>query len=79
MVEGLNQIINDIRYLLNEMANQNFDIQSAHREAYVGGYQAILHSMRNLKVELSNTMRQIDASASQVSSASSQVSVGPRP
>ena len=76
MVEGLNQIINDIRYLLNEMANQNFDIQSAHREAYVGGYQAILHSMRNLKVELSNTMRQIDASASQVSSASSQVSVG---
>lgn len=76
MVTGLNTIINDIGYLLNEMANQNFDIQSAHHDAYVGGYQSILLSMRNLKVELSNTMRQIDGSAGQVSSASNQVSVG---
>ena len=76
MVAGLNTIINDIEYLLNEMANQNFDIQSSHREAYVGGYQSILLSMRTLKVSLSNTIRQIDASAGQVSSASGQVSVG---
>ncbi len=76
MVAGLNTIINDIDYLLNEMANQNFDIQSSHREAYVGGYQSILLSMRTLKVSLSNTIRQIDASAGQVSSASGQVSVG---
>ncbi len=76
MVAGLNTIINDIDYLLNEMANQNFDIQSSHREAYVDGYQSILLSMRTLKVSLSNTIRQIDASAGQVSSASGQVSVG---
>lgn len=76
MVTGLNTIINDIGYLLTEMANQNFDIQSAHREAYVGGFQSILSSMRNLKIELSNTMRQIDNSAGQVSSASGQVSNG---
>lgn len=76
MVTGLNIIINDIGYLLTEMANQNFDIQSAHREAYVGKFQSILSSMRNLKMELSNTMRQIDNSAGQVSSASGQVSNG---
>ena len=76
MVTGLNTIIRDIGYLLNEMANKNFDIQSDHREAYVGDFQSILHSMRNLKIELSNTMRQIDSSAGQVSSASDQVSVG---
>jgi methyl-accepting chemotaxis protein len=76
MVTGLNTIINDINYLLNQMANQNFDIQSSHRDAYVGEFQNILLSMRTLKVELSNTMRQIDTSAGQVSSASSQVSVG---
>ncbi|MCI8303202.1 MAG: methyl-accepting chemotaxis protein [Lawsonibacter sp.] len=76
MVSGLNTIINDIGYLLTEMANQNFDIQSSHRNAYVGSYQSILGSMRTLKVELSNTIRQIDASASQVSSASGQVSTG---
>lgn len=76
MVNGLNTIIHDINYLLNEMAHQNFDIQSSHRESYVGDFQNILVSMRNLKVELSNTMRQINASASQVSSASNQVSSG---
>ncbi|MCI9155498.1 MAG: methyl-accepting chemotaxis protein [Lawsonibacter sp.] len=76
MVKGLNIIINDISYLLTEMANQNFNIQSSHRDAYVGGYQNILTSMRTLKMELSNTIRQIDASAGQVSSASGQVSVG---
>ncbi len=76
MVTGLNTIINDIGYLLTQMANKNFDIQSSHREAYVGGFQSILLSMRNLKMELSDTMRQIDASATQVSSASDQVSTG---
>ena len=76
MVTGLNTIINDIGYLLTEMANQNFDIQSAHRDAYVGQFQSILSSMRHLKVELSNTMRQINNSAGQVSSASGQVSNG---
>ena len=76
MVTGLNTIINDISYLLTEMANQNLDIQSPHRDAYVGGFQTILLSMRTLKVELSNTMRQINASAGQVSSASNQVSMG---
>ena len=76
LVEGLNTIINDIGYLLTQMANKNFDIRSLHQEAYVGGFQGILHSMRTLKVELSNTMRQIDSAAGQVSSASNQVSTG---
>ena len=76
MVTGLNTIINDIRYLLTEMANRNFDIQSAHRDAYVGDFQNILESMRTLKMELSGTMRQINASAGQVSAASGQVSTG---
>ena len=76
MVTGLNTIINDISYLLTEMAHQNLEINSAHRDAYVGDFQSILLSMRTLKVELSNTMRQINASAGQVSAASNQVSMG---
>ena len=76
LVAGLNTIIGDIGYLLNEMANKNFDIQSSHRDAYVGGFQSILESMRTLKLELSGTMRQIDASAGQVAAASMQVSTG---
>ena len=76
LVTGLNTLIGDISYLLNEMANKNFDIQSTHLDAYVGGFQSILESMRTLKLELSGTMRQIDISAGQVASASGQVSTG---
>ncbi len=76
MVTGLNTIIDDISYLLNEMANKNFDIKSPHRDAYVGGFQSILLSMRTLKQELSGTIKQIDTSAGQVSAASDQVSTG---
>ena len=63
LVEGLSTIIKDIGYLLNEMANQNLDIRSRHSEAYVGSFQNILLSMRNLKLELSDTMLQINRSA----------------
>ena len=68
LVTGLNTIISDIGYLLTEMANKNFDIKSPHTDAYVGEFQNILLSMRTLKVELSNTMHQIDAAAGQVGS-----------
>lgn len=74
LVEGLSTIINDIGYLLNEMANQNLDIQSRNREAYVGSFQSILESMRNMKAELSDTICQINRSAKQVSSASGHIS-----
>ncbi|MCI8525155.1 MAG: HAMP domain-containing protein [Oscillospiraceae bacterium] len=76
MVAALNTIIGDIDELLTQMANLNFDVRSAHREAYVGGFQSILYSMRTLKNEFSGTMRQIDAAAGQVSAASGQVSTG---
>ena len=76
MVAGLNTIIADIGYLLNELANKNFDVNSDHRDAYVGGFQNILLSMRNLKLSLSGTLRRIDSAAGQVSSASGQVSTG---
>ena len=76
MVSGLNSIIEDIGYLLTEMAGKNFDVRSAHRDAYVGEFQSILQSMRHLKTELSGTVLQIDAAAGQVSSASNQVSTG---
>lgn len=76
LVADLNTIISDIDYLLNEMANKNFDIQSSHQDSYVGGFQRILESMRTLKLELSGTMEQISASAKQVASASGQVASG---
>ncbi len=74
LVTGLSTIIHDIGYLLGELANQNLDIHTQHRDAYVGDFQSILVSMRNLKHELSDILRQINVSADQVSNASSHVS-----
>ncbi len=76
LVDCLNIIINDVNYLLTQMAQQNFDVQSSYRSTYVGDFENILLSMRNLKIEMSNTMRQIESSAGQVSAASGQVSAG---
>ena len=74
LVEGLSIVINDIGYLLNEMANQNLDVYTEHEEVYVGSFRNILLSMRNLKVELSNALRQVNYSAGEVSNASNQLS-----
>ncbi len=74
LVEGLRTVINDISYLLNEMANQNLDVHTKHEEVYVGSFRDILLSMRNMKVELSNAMRQVNHSAEEVANASNQLS-----
>ena len=75
LVEGLRTVINDIGYLLNEMANQNLDVHTEHEEVYVGSFRNILLSMRHMKEELSISLRQVNRSAGEVSNASSQLSV----
>lgn len=74
LVEGLRIVIHDISYLLNEMANQNLDVHTEHEEVYVGSFQDILLSMRNMRIELSSAMRQVNHSAEEVANASNQLS-----
>lgn len=75
LVEGLRTVINDISYLLNEMANQNLDVHTEHEDVYVGNFHNILLSMRNMRIELSGVMCQVNHSAGGVASASEQLSV----
>lgn len=74
LVDGLRTVINDIGYLLNEMANQNLNVHTKHEGAYVGSFRNILLSMRNMKEELSAALRQVNHSAFEVSNASNQLS-----
>lgn len=74
LVEGLRTIINDISYLLTSLANQNLDIDTQHEEVYVGSFQDILVSVRNMKVQLNAIMRQVNHSAEEVSSTSALLS-----
>ena len=75
LVEGLSTVINDISYLMNELANQNLNIHTQHKDAYIGSFQDILLSMRHMKTELSNIIMKVNHSAEQVASASTQLSV----
>ncbi len=75
LVEGLRTVINDISYLLNEMANQNLGVHTEHEDVYVGNFHNILLSMRNMRIELSGVMCQVNHSAGGVASASEQLSV----
>lgn len=74
LVEELRTVINDIGYLLNEIANQNLNIRTEHEDVYVGSFRNILLSMRNMKEALSGAMRQVNHSAGEVSDASNQLS-----
>ena len=74
LVVGLRTVINDISYLLNEMANQNLDVHTKHEDVYVGSFQNILISMRNMRIGLSDAMCQVNQSARGVAGASEQLS-----
>ncbi len=74
LVTGLATVINDISYLLTQLAGQNLDVRTEHEEVYVGSFRDILLAMRHMKQELSQIIRQVNGSANQVASASSQLS-----
>ena len=74
--DTLSTVIEDICYLLGEMANGNFDVRSRATDKYVGALRAVLESIRKINSNLSDTLAQIDMSAEQVSSGSEQVSTG---
>lgn len=74
LVEGLNTVISDIDYLLNELANQNLNVHTEHEDIYVGSFRNILLSMRHMKEELSGAMTQVNHSAQEVAMASDHLS-----
>ena len=75
-MSGLSAIIEDLGYLMNEIASGNFNSRSRNTEGYVGDFEPFLINIRAMNNSLSETLRQIDETAEQVSSGSDQVSSG---
>lgn len=73
---ALSTIIDDIHYLLNEMANGNFNVHTSAEQSYVGEFYGILQSMRHINSSLSDTLSQINTASEQVAAGSDQVSSG---
>jgi len=69
-------IIEDIDYLLTEMSDGNFVVESGCEENYVGDYGNILSSLKKIDDKLSDTLSEIYQSAEQVDSGSGQVAAG---
>lgn len=69
-------LINDLTYLLGQVAGGNFDIASRGRENYVGEFYPLLTSIKQTTAELSNTVNQINSAAEQVAEGAEQVSYG---
>lgn len=76
MTSGVSRIIKDIDHVLNAMANGDFTVTSTARELYIGDYQMIFGSMKQIRDSLSSTLNTLNQSADQVSSGSDQVSSG---
>ena len=67
-------IIDDINYLLNEMAGGNFVLKTNCEEKYVGDYRNIILSLRKINRTLSTTLTEIRTASEQVDSGATQVS-----
>lgn len=75
IVNGLKTIVEDETYLLGEMAEGNFDIHSNAEEFYIGDFEPVLESVRNIHQKLSDSLSSIHQSTEQVSSGAEQVSI----
>lgn len=76
IVEGLSSMLKDLEYMLEQMGNGNYVIDSQVPQLYVGNFHSLLISMRKIKAKQSDVLSQINVSADQISAGASQVSDG---
>lgn len=67
-------IVEDLGHVLSGLAEGNFHIRSSNLEQYVGDYAPILSSMRLLRDNLNETLKQINLSSDQVAMGAAQMS-----
>lgn len=76
MITILTAVIQDETFLLNEMAEGNFDIHSRTKDSYVGELDSVRSSLGRIINDLKNTLSQINQSTLQVAAGAEQVSSG---
>lgn len=76
MITTLSTVIQDETYLLNEMANGNFNVISQTEDCYVGELDSVLSSLDKIISNLRAALLQISQSAGQVAAGSEQVASG---
>lgn len=74
VTETLKDYVSDINYLLCEMANYNFNINSKNLNIYVGDFKDTLTYLKDIRKNMHTTISQIQQSSSQVNLGAEQVS-----
>ena len=74
IVDTLAFLIQDESYLLESMAEGNFDVYSQDKSIYRGDFEKLLGAIRDINHKLSRTLQQINVAADQVSAGADQVS-----
>lgn len=70
MADTLKKIVSDIAYLCTEMSQGNFRIRTTCEESYVGDFNEILMSIRNMNRNMSSALREVGEAAEQVAAGS---------
>lgn len=76
IVSGMSKIIEDVKYVLGEMAEGNFNVRTKAEECYVGDFEEILIALRTINYNLSDTLKDIVTAADQVAIGSGQMAEG---
>lgn len=76
LVTSFRGIIDDMSYCLVGLGDGDFTVESKAAELYVGDFQQLETSLRQIIEKLSQAMGQINQSSDQVSAGSDQVSAG---
>lgn len=71
--QQMHGVIEDAGYLLSNMADGNFNVETRAEESYVGDFHQLIESMRQLNLQLDKTLRQISESSEQVSIGAEQL------
>ena len=71
--DSLNALIQDMDYILSEFAKGRFTTKSQSEESYIGDFAHLLTSVRELRVKLSETLSNIQETATQVMHGSNQM------
>ncbi len=75
-LENISFLMKDQMHMMEEMSKGNFKIKSMDEKMYINDFTALLKSMEQIKVRLSDAFSQIYEVAEQVAASSEQVSCG---
>lgn len=76
IAERLQQIIGDMAYVLGNMGQGNFNVDSMETASYIGDFEPLLTSQREISAKLNEALRGIQETAGQVTLGSAQLAEG---